>query len=109
MTDQPFAQFAPAIRQPTPLRQAITAAYRRDEAEALALRAKAKADRLLRGQLRKEKAEATKKNNDEDRKALVDKLSDVEVKEAYEGMVDGRVSDINEVLRESTPQTKVQT
>ncbi len=36
MTDQPFASFAPAIRQPTPLRQAITAAYRRDEAEALA-------------------------------------------------------------------------
>ncbi|WP_416464346.1 trifunctional transcriptional regulator/proline dehydrogenase/L-glutamate gamma-semialdehyde dehydrogenase [Sphingomonas sp. VDB2] len=37
MTDQsPFAAFAPAIRQPTPLRQAITAAYRRDEAEALA-------------------------------------------------------------------------
>ena len=35
MTDKPFAQFAPAIRQPTPLRQAITAAYRRDEAEAL--------------------------------------------------------------------------
>ena len=37
MTDKPFAQFAPAIRQPTPLRQAITAAYRRDEAEALDL------------------------------------------------------------------------
>jgi RHH-type proline utilization regulon transcriptional repressor/proline dehydrogenase/delta 1-pyrroline-5-carboxylate dehydrogenase len=36
MIDQPFASFAPAIRQPTPLRQAITAAYRRDEAEALA-------------------------------------------------------------------------
>ncbi|WP_445190655.1 trifunctional transcriptional regulator/proline dehydrogenase/L-glutamate gamma-semialdehyde dehydrogenase [Sphingobium sp. HWE2-09] len=36
MTDQPFANFAPAIRQPTPLRQAITAAYRRDEGEALA-------------------------------------------------------------------------
>ncbi|WCP14783.1 Bifunctional protein PutA [Sphingobium sp. AntQ-1] len=36
MTDQPFANFAPAIRQPTPLREAITAAYRRDEAEALA-------------------------------------------------------------------------
>ncbi len=36
MTDQPFARFAPAIRQPTPLREAITAAYRRDEAEALA-------------------------------------------------------------------------
>ncbi|QGP78166.1 trifunctional transcriptional regulator/proline dehydrogenase/L-glutamate gamma-semialdehyde dehydrogenase [Sphingobium sp. CAP-1] len=37
MTDQPpFASFAPAIRQPTPLREAITAAYRRDEAEALA-------------------------------------------------------------------------
>ena len=35
MTDKPFAQFAPAVRQPTPLRQAITAAYRRDEAEAL--------------------------------------------------------------------------
>lgn len=37
MTQQPpFADFAPAIRQPTPLRQAITAAYRRDEAAALA-------------------------------------------------------------------------
>ncbi|MBN8807873.1 MAG: trifunctional transcriptional regulator/proline dehydrogenase/L-glutamate gamma-semialdehyde dehydrogenase [Sphingomonas sp.] len=37
MTDQPpFAAFAPPIRQPSPLRQAITAAYRRDEAEALA-------------------------------------------------------------------------
>ncbi|BBD03078.1 MULTISPECIES: trifunctional transcriptional regulator/proline dehydrogenase/L-glutamate gamma-semialdehyde dehydrogenase [Sphingobium] len=37
MTDQhPFADFAPALRQPTPLREAITAAYRRDEAEALA-------------------------------------------------------------------------
>ncbi len=36
MTDQPFAHFAPAIRQPMPLRQAITAAYRRGEAEALA-------------------------------------------------------------------------
>lgn len=36
MTDQPFANFAPSIRQPTPLREAITAAYRRDEAEALA-------------------------------------------------------------------------
>jgi RHH-type proline utilization regulon transcriptional repressor/proline dehydrogenase/delta 1-pyrroline-5-carboxylate dehydrogenase len=32
----PFADFAPAIRVPTPLRQAITAAYRRDEAEAMA-------------------------------------------------------------------------
>ncbi|MGB3927399.1 MAG: trifunctional transcriptional regulator/proline dehydrogenase/L-glutamate gamma-semialdehyde dehydrogenase, partial [Sphingobium sp.] len=36
MTDQPFAAFAPAIRQPTPLRAAITAAYRRDEAAAMA-------------------------------------------------------------------------
>ncbi|MEC3911563.1 trifunctional transcriptional regulator/proline dehydrogenase/L-glutamate gamma-semialdehyde dehydrogenase [Sphingobium sp. CR2-8] len=36
MTDQPFVRFAPAIRQPTPLREAITAAYRRDEAAALA-------------------------------------------------------------------------
>ena len=33
---EPFADFAPAIRQPTPLRAAITAAYRRDEAECLA-------------------------------------------------------------------------
>ncbi|WP_375288841.1 proline dehydrogenase family protein, partial [Sphingomonas sp.] len=32
---QPFAAFAPAVREPTPLRRAITAAYRRDEAEAL--------------------------------------------------------------------------
>jgi RHH-type proline utilization regulon transcriptional repressor/proline dehydrogenase/delta 1-pyrroline-5-carboxylate dehydrogenase len=32
---QSFAAFAPAIREPTPLRRAITAAYRRDEAEAL--------------------------------------------------------------------------
>ncbi len=32
----PFADFAPAIRIPTPLRAAITAAYRRDEAEAMA-------------------------------------------------------------------------
>ena len=37
MTAQPpFAAFAPAIRAQSPLRQAITAAYRRDEAEALA-------------------------------------------------------------------------
>lgn len=37
MTDQhPFAAFAPAIRDQSPLRQAITAAYRRDEAECLA-------------------------------------------------------------------------
>lgn len=36
MTDKPFAAFAPAIRQPTPLRAAITAAYRRDEAQAMA-------------------------------------------------------------------------
>ena len=37
MTDQPpFAAFAPAIRAPSPLRQAITAAYRLEEAEALA-------------------------------------------------------------------------
>ncbi|MBB4837815.1 RHH-type proline utilization regulon transcriptional repressor/proline dehydrogenase/delta 1-pyrroline-5-carboxylate dehydrogenase [Sphingomonas kyeonggiensis] len=32
----PFAAFAPPVREQTPLRQAITAAYRRDEAEALA-------------------------------------------------------------------------
>ncbi|HEY0270536.1 MAG TPA: trifunctional transcriptional regulator/proline dehydrogenase/L-glutamate gamma-semialdehyde dehydrogenase [Sphingomonas sp.] len=32
----PFAAFAPAIRAQSPLRRAITAAYRRDEAEALA-------------------------------------------------------------------------
>ena len=31
----PFAQFAPPLRQPTPLRRAITAAYRLDEAEAV--------------------------------------------------------------------------
>jgi len=31
----PFAAFAPPVRPATPLRQAITAAYRRDEAEAL--------------------------------------------------------------------------
>ncbi len=36
MTSQPFAAFAPAIREATPLRSAITAAYRLDEAEALA-------------------------------------------------------------------------
>ncbi|MFB0872508.1 MULTISPECIES: trifunctional transcriptional regulator/proline dehydrogenase/L-glutamate gamma-semialdehyde dehydrogenase [unclassified Sphingobium] len=36
MTGQPFATFAPAIRQATPLRAAITAAYRRDEAAAMA-------------------------------------------------------------------------
>ncbi|MGA1798036.1 trifunctional transcriptional regulator/proline dehydrogenase/L-glutamate gamma-semialdehyde dehydrogenase [Sphingomonas sp. 4RDLI-65] len=36
MTSQPFAAFAPAIRAPSALRAAITAAYRRDEAEALA-------------------------------------------------------------------------
>jgi RHH-type transcriptional regulator, proline utilization regulon repressor / proline dehydrogenase / delta 1-pyrroline-5-carboxylate dehydrogenase len=37
MTEQPpFATFAPAIRQPSPLRRMITAAYRRDEAECLA-------------------------------------------------------------------------
>jgi len=37
MIDQSaFAAFAPPIRQPSPLRQAITAAYRRDEAECLA-------------------------------------------------------------------------
>ena len=36
MTDQPFTAFAPAISQHTPLRAAITAAYRRDEAEAMA-------------------------------------------------------------------------
>ena len=36
MIDQPFSAFAPAIARPTPLRAAITAAYRRDEAEAMA-------------------------------------------------------------------------
>jgi RHH-type proline utilization regulon transcriptional repressor/proline dehydrogenase/delta 1-pyrroline-5-carboxylate dehydrogenase len=37
MTEQPaFAAFAPAIRQPSLLRGAITAAYRRDEGECLA-------------------------------------------------------------------------
>ena len=37
MTAQPpFATFAPPIRPPSPLRQAITKAYRRDEAECLA-------------------------------------------------------------------------
>ncbi len=37
MTDlAPFSAFAPPIRQQSPLRQAITAAYRRDEAAALA-------------------------------------------------------------------------
>ncbi|GGZ03414.1 trifunctional transcriptional regulator/proline dehydrogenase/L-glutamate gamma-semialdehyde dehydrogenase [Novosphingobium colocasiae] len=36
MTDpHPFAAFAPPVRQPTVLRQAITAAYRRDEAACL--------------------------------------------------------------------------
>ncbi|MFM5917147.1 MAG: proline dehydrogenase family protein, partial [Novosphingobium sp.] len=34
--DQPFAAFAPPIRPQSPLRQAITAAYRRDEAACLA-------------------------------------------------------------------------
>jgi RHH-type proline utilization regulon transcriptional repressor/proline dehydrogenase/delta 1-pyrroline-5-carboxylate dehydrogenase len=32
----PFAAFAPAIRAPSPLRRAITAACRREEADALA-------------------------------------------------------------------------
>ena len=32
----PFAAFAPAVREPTELRRAITAAYRRDEAECMA-------------------------------------------------------------------------
>lgn len=36
MTDALFAAFAPPIRPATPLRRAITAAYRRDEAAALA-------------------------------------------------------------------------
>ena len=37
MHDQPpFAAFAPPVRQPSPLRRAITAAYRRDEAACLA-------------------------------------------------------------------------
>ncbi|NML04718.1 trifunctional transcriptional regulator/proline dehydrogenase/L-glutamate gamma-semialdehyde dehydrogenase [Sphingomonas sp. G-3-2-10] len=37
MTSQPpFTAFAPAIREQSPLRRAITAAYRRDEAECLA-------------------------------------------------------------------------
>ncbi|MFM5953664.1 MAG: trifunctional transcriptional regulator/proline dehydrogenase/L-glutamate gamma-semialdehyde dehydrogenase [Novosphingobium sp.] len=34
--DQPFSAFAPPIRDQSPLRQAITAAYRRDEAACLA-------------------------------------------------------------------------
>lgn len=36
VTRQPFADFAPPIRQQDPLRQAITAAYRRSEPECLA-------------------------------------------------------------------------
>jgi RHH-type proline utilization regulon transcriptional repressor/proline dehydrogenase/delta 1-pyrroline-5-carboxylate dehydrogenase len=37
MTDRaPFTDFAPPVREPSPFRHAITAAYRRDEAEALA-------------------------------------------------------------------------
>ncbi|NWP05661.1 hypothetical protein GY977_22980, partial [Escherichia coli] len=32
----PFTAFAPPVREPTPLRQAITAAYRRDERAAVA-------------------------------------------------------------------------
>lgn len=36
MIDPPFSAFAPAIRPASPHRQAITAAYRRDEAECLA-------------------------------------------------------------------------
>ncbi|MEA3390081.1 trifunctional transcriptional regulator/proline dehydrogenase/L-glutamate gamma-semialdehyde dehydrogenase [Sphingobium sp. CCH11-B1] len=37
MTSQPpFAAFAPPVRKPTPLRETITAAYRREEAEAMA-------------------------------------------------------------------------
>jgi RHH-type transcriptional regulator, proline utilization regulon repressor / proline dehydrogenase / delta 1-pyrroline-5-carboxylate dehydrogenase len=36
MTPTPFAHFAAPIREQTPLRRAITAAYRRDEAECLA-------------------------------------------------------------------------
>lgn len=35
-TPAPFADFAPAVREPGALRRAITAAYRRDEAECLA-------------------------------------------------------------------------
>jgi RHH-type transcriptional regulator, proline utilization regulon repressor / proline dehydrogenase / delta 1-pyrroline-5-carboxylate dehydrogenase len=35
MFDAPFAAFAPPVREATPLRRAITAAYRRDEAECL--------------------------------------------------------------------------
>ena len=36
MTRPPFADFAPPVRPQTPLRAAITAAYRRPEAECLA-------------------------------------------------------------------------
>jgi RHH-type transcriptional regulator, proline utilization regulon repressor / proline dehydrogenase / delta 1-pyrroline-5-carboxylate dehydrogenase len=35
MSDAPFADFAPPVREATPLRRAITAAYRRDEAECI--------------------------------------------------------------------------
>ena len=35
-TNPPFTAFAPAVSAPTPLRQAITAAYRREEVKALA-------------------------------------------------------------------------
>ncbi|MDE8651325.1 trifunctional transcriptional regulator/proline dehydrogenase/L-glutamate gamma-semialdehyde dehydrogenase [Novosphingobium album (ex Liu et al. 2023)] len=49
----PFAAFAPALREPTPLRRAITAACRRDEAECLApLLAAASLPAALRAQAR---------------------------------------------------------
>jgi RHH-type transcriptional regulator, proline utilization regulon repressor / proline dehydrogenase / delta 1-pyrroline-5-carboxylate dehydrogenase len=50
----PFAAFAPPVREASPLRQAITAAYRRDEAEALApLLAAATLDEATRAAIRK--------------------------------------------------------
>lgn len=49
----PFAAFAPPIRKPTSLRQAITSAYRRDEAECLAaLLPEARLDDAMREQVR---------------------------------------------------------
>ena len=49
----PFAAFAPPVRQPTPLRGAITAAYRREEAECLRpLLAEAALPEALRGPVR---------------------------------------------------------
>jgi len=52
-TPPPFAAFAPPIRPATPLRASITAAYRRDEAEALApLLAAATLDETTRAAVR---------------------------------------------------------